>query len=129
MNQDMTFSYKYSAKENKEIQEIRDRYLPREKSKLEQLKQLDCTVQNSGITEALCTGIGGALVFGLGMCLAMQVIGSGAALAVLGVLLGIIGIGGMVGAYPVYRRVFDSTKQRLTPKILELTDELSGENL
>ena len=67
----------------------------------------------------------GALVFGLGMCLAMQIIGSGIILIALGVLLGIIGIGGMLIAYPVYRKVFNTTKEKYTPRILELTAELS----
>ena len=35
MNQENTFSYEYSAKENKEIQEIRKKYLPQSESKLE----------------------------------------------------------------------------------------------
>lgn len=125
MNQDTTFIYRYSAKENMEVQEIRKKYLPREESKFEELKRLDYTVQNSGMMESLCAGIGGALVFGLGMCLAMQVIGSGVILIALGVLLGIIGMGGMLAAYPVYRKVFDKTKQKLAPRILELTAELS----
>ena len=129
MNQDTTFIYRYSAKENTEVQEIRKKYLPREESKFEELKRLDYTVQNSGMMESLCAGIGGALVFGLGMCLAMQVIGSGVILIALGVLLGIIGMGGMLAAYPVYRKVFDKTKQKLAPRILELTAELTGEKI
>ena len=78
MEQENTFSYKYSAKENKEVEEIRKKYLPQSESKLEELKRLDGRVQSSGVLEALCVGIGGLLLFGLGMCLAMQVIGSGA---------------------------------------------------
>ena len=124
MNQE-TFTYSYSAKQNSEVLEIRKKYLPREEGKLEELKRLDYTVQTSGMTESLCAGIGGALVFGLGMCLAMQVIGNGVLLVILGVLLGIVGIAGMLVAYPVYRRVFDRTKQKFTPRILELTAELS----
>lgn len=129
MNQDTTFIYKYSAKENKEIQEIRKKYLPREESKFEELKRLDYTVQNSGMLESLCAGIGGALTFGLGLCLVMQIIGSGVFLIVLGVLLGIIGMCGMFAAYPVYRKVFQKTKQKFAPRILELTEELSGEKI
>lgn len=125
MNQDTTFIYNYSAKENKEIQEIRNKYLPREESKLEELKRLDYTVQNSGMIESLCAGIGGALVFGLGLCLAMQVIGSGALTTVLGVLLGIVGMVSMIVAYPIYRKVFDKTKEKFAPRILELTAELT----
>lgn len=124
MNQE-TFTYSYSAKQNSEVLEIRKKYLPQEESKLEELKRLDNTVQTSGMAESLSAGIGGALVFGLGLCLAMQVIESGVILVILGVLLGIVGIAGMLAAYPVYRKVFDNTKQKFTPRILELTAELS----
>lgn len=124
MNQE-TFIYSYSAKENKEIQEIRSKYLPREESKLDELKRLDNTVQGSGMIESLCLGIGGALIFGLGLCLAMQVIGEGVIAIALGVLLGIIGTAGMIVAYPIYRKIFNRTKAKLAPRILELTAELS----
>jgi len=125
MNQDTTFIYRYSAKENKEIKEIRRKYLPREESKFEELKRLDYTVQTSGMVESLCSGIGGALVFGLGLCLAMQVIGSGVFLIALGMLLGIIGMVSMIVAYPIYRKVFGKTKEKLAPRILELAAELT----
>ena len=127
MNQETTFIYNYSAKENQEVQEIRNKYLPREESKFEELKRLDYTVQTSGMIESLCAGIGGAMVFGLGFCLAMRVIGSGVLAAGLGVLLGIIGAVSMIVAYPIYRKVFCKTKEKLAPRILELTAELSGE--
>lgn len=84
MNRENTFSYKYSAKENKEVQEIRKKYLPQSESKLDELKRLDRVVQNSGMIEALCAGIGGLLVFGLGMCLAMQIFASGVLVIALG---------------------------------------------
>lgn len=128
MEKKITFNYKYSAKENKEVQEIREKYLPKTESKLEELKRLDHTVQTSGMTESLSAGIGGALVFGLGLVLAMQVIGSGMLLMALGVLLGILGTIGMIVAYPVYRRIFDKTKEEFTPRILQLANELGGEN-
>lgn len=127
MDKKAGFSYTYSAVANNEVQEIRKKYMPKEESKLEELKRLDYTVQTSGMIESLCAGIGGALVFGLGLCLAMQIVGSGIFLITLGVLLGIIGIGGMLAAYPIYRKVFDKTKQRFAPRILELTAELAGE--
>lgn len=128
MDQNITFHYHYAAKEKKEIQEIRKRYLPREESKWEELKRLDDTVQASGIPESLCAGIGGALVFGMGLCLAMQVIGDGSLLVALGVLLGMIGAGSMLAAYPVYRRVFRKTKEKYAMRILELAAELTDEN-
>jgi len=56
------FSYTYSAACNQEILNIRKKYLPREETKLEELKRLDSLVRNSGVTESLCAGIGGCLV-------------------------------------------------------------------
>ncbi len=129
MTQENTFSYRYSAKENEELQEIRNRYLPRNESKLEEIKRLDKQVQTSGIVESLVAGIGGLLVFGFGMCLSMQVIGNGIGFVVLGILIGLIGIGGMAMAYPVYRRTYHKAREKYTPRILELSAELSGESI
>ena len=124
-----TFSYKYSADENLEVQLIRKKYLPREESKLEELKRLDYTVQTSGMTESLTVGIGGALIFSLGLCFAMQVIGNGVILIMLGILLGIVGITGMLLAYPIQRKIFAKTKEKFLPRILELTEDLSTDNI
>ena len=127
ISQDNTFSYKYSAVENKEIQEIRKRYLPQSESKLEELKRLDMQVQNAGMVESLCIGIISSLVFGLGMCLAMQIIGNGIGMMVLGIVIGIIGMAGILVAYPVCRRKQRKAKENLSPRILELTEELYQE--
>lgn len=124
MNNENSFSYTYSARENQEVLNIRKKYLPQSESKLEELKRLDHLVQNSGVTESLCAGIGGCLIFGLGLCLAMEVIGH---MAWLGVLLGLVGAVGMLAAFPVYRRFFNKAKVQHTPRILELTAELSGQ--
>jgi hypothetical protein len=118
------FSYTYSATSNQEVLNIRKKYLPREETKLEELKRLDHLVQNSGVTESLCAGIGGCLIFGLGLCLAMEVIGQ---MIWLGVILGLVGAVGMLTAFPVYRKFFNKAKAQHSPRILELADELSGQ--
>ncbi len=123
MNNENAFSYTYSAPENQEVLRIRKKYLPQEETKLEELKRLDNLVQSSGMVESLCAGIGGALIFGLGMCLAMEVIGH---MIWLGVVLGLIGMAGMIFAYPVYRKFFSRAKEQYAPRILQLTEELSG---
>ena len=120
------FSYTYSATCNQEVLNIRKKYLPRGETKLEELKRLDRLVQNSGVTESLCAGIGGCLVFGLGLCLAMEVIGH---MIWLGVILGLIGTAGMLAAFPVYRKFFNKAKAQHTPRILELAAQLSGQIL
>ena len=125
MNTENTFSYTYSAQENQEVLIIRNKYLPQEESRLEELKRLDRLVQNSGVTESLCTGMVGCLVFGLGLCLAMKVIGNA---MWLGIILGLLGISGMLTAYPIYRRCFAKAKAKHTPRILELVAALGAEN-
>lgn len=118
-----TFNYTYSAPQNQQVQAIRQKYMPKEESKLDELRRLDHNVQQSGVLESLSMGIVGCLVFGLGMCLAMKVVGSS---TLLGVIVGIIGIAIMLWAYPVYRSVSGKMKAKLTPRILQLVNELSG---
>ena len=120
------FSYTYSAASNQEVLNIRKKYLPKEETKLDELKRLDSLVQNSGVTQSLCAGIGGCLIFGLGLCLAMEVIGH---MIWLGVILGLIGTAGMLAAFPVYRKFFNKAKAQHTPRILELAAQLSGQIL
>ena len=123
MSNENTFQYTYSAPENQEVLNIRKKYMPHEETKMEELKRLDNLVQGSGVMESLCVGIGGALIFGLGMCLTMEVIGH---MIWLGVVLGLIGMAGMIFAYPVYRKFFARAKEQHAPRILQLTEELSG---
>ena len=121
MSSENTFSYTYSAKDNQEVLNIRKKYLPQAESKLEELKRLDSLVQNAGMAVSLCAGVGGTLVFGLGLCLAMEVIGH---MMWLGILLGLGGIAGMIAAFPVYRKYLAKAKARYAPRILQLTEEL-----
>ena len=115
------FTYNYSAVRNKEVENIRRKYLPEEESKLETLKRLDYKVQSAGMIESLCIGIIGALVFGIGMCFFLEVF---AGVAWLTALFMIIGTLLMIPAYPIYRRIAHRTKKKLTPEILRLSEEI-----
>lgn len=128
MENEKTVVYDYSAKETSEIRQIRAKYLPREESKLDELRRLDSAVRNSGRVESITVGIIGALIFGVGMCLAMQVIAEGVWAVVLGVLVGLVGAVVMLCAYPICRKISDRAKARLAPRILELSEELPSTN-
>ena len=124
MSNENNFSYTYSAKKNQEVQDIRSKYLPHKESKLEELKRLDSQVQTAGVMESLIVGVSGCLIFGLGMCLSMEIIGH---MKWLGVILGLVGCVVMIFAYPVNRKFFFKAKEQHTPRILQLAEELSIE--
>ncbi len=126
MENNTAFHYEYSAKESAEVQAIRKKYMPQPESKLEELKRLDAQVQGAGTIESLVVGIVSALVFGTGMCHAMQVLGSGTNVILCGVALGLVGIVGMLTAYPIHRKLREQMKAKLAPRILELAAELDG---
>lgn len=116
-----TYSYNYSAARNKEVENIRNKYIPREESNLERLKKLDVRVQMAGTIESLCFGIVGALIFGLGMCFFLDVFAGATWLTALLMLLGVVI---MIPAYPIYRKIAQRTKKELAPEILRLSEEI-----
>lgn len=115
-----TFSYTYSAKQQEEIKKIREKYVPKEADKMEQLRRLDASVTRKGTVISLVVGIIGALVLGVGMCCCMV----WTDLFVLGIIVGIIGITAVLAAYPLYSFVTKREREKIAPEIIRLTAEL-----
>lgn len=114
------FSYTYSAREQTEIKHIVEKYLPKEDDKMEQLRALDRSVEQKATAASLIVGIGGALLFGLGMsCVLVW------QLLIPGLLFGLVGLVGMALAYPAYTRTLEKERKRVAPEILRLTRELT----
>lgn len=120
-NQD-SFEYTYSAPEQDEVRRIREKYLPREEqeSKLDQLRRLDAGVTKKGTVVSLMVGVISCLIMGTGMscCLVWT------DYFVLGIVIGVLGISGMVLAYPLYAHITQRERERIAPQILKLTEEL-----
>ena len=121
MENSNVFSYQYSAKQNREVEHIRRKYLPKEENKMETLRKLDARVQMAGTIPSLCIGVVGALVFGIGMCFFLDVFAGAPWLTALLMVLGAVI---MIPAYPIYRRIARKTKAELTPEILRLSEEI-----
>ena len=122
-----TFSYTYSAQQQKEVQNIRKKYLPPEEDKMERLRKLHYSATQKAQIWALVLGVVGALIMGTGMSLVMTDIGKIVGLTnalIPGILIGIIGMIPVVFAYPTYNRVLKKERQRIAPEILRLSDEL-----
>ena len=130
-NETNGFSYTYSAKEQAEIKQIRDKYTkPTEvEDKMARLRRLDASVTNTAQAVALVFGIIGALILGFGMSLIMtdlaNILGPFRDMAmVIGIVIGIVG--GVLAslAYPIYNVIVKAKRKKLAPEIIRLTDEL-----
>ena len=102
------FSYTYSAKQQEEIKKIRDKYLPKEADKMEQLRRLDKRVTEKGTTISLILGIAGTLVMGTGMSMCMV----WTELFIPGIIVGIIGIAAVSLAYPLYSYITKREREK-----------------
>ena len=100
-------------------------YAPKDSSKLVALKKLDRQARLPAIIFAYSFGIASSLVVGTGMCLAMQVIGSGMMSMVLGILIGVAGFIGCGLNYPIYKKKLKKGKEKYAFEIVELAREIS----
>ena len=104
---------------------IAKEYAPKDNSKIIALRKLDAKAKTPATVFTYTFGIVSALVFGTGMCLAMQVIGSGIAGMLLGILVGIIGMIGCGVNYPIYKKMLENGKKKYAFEIVELAREIS----
>ena len=158
MNQDIGFVYTYSAKENRELQEIRKKYLPREKkekyimnqnekeflvqkirtqytekehTQLDALKELDKKVKRPANVFAYTFGSISAIIMGSGMSLVMTDIGSIIGVAdpmFPGIIIGIVGMILALINYPIYKKVLNSRKKKYADEIIKLSDNIMKNN-
>lgn len=128
MKEQETFKMTYSAQQQEEIEEIRKKYVPQPPDKMEQLRRLDASVSQKATAVSIAVGVVGTLLLGLGMSLTMTELGAklGAAAMPLGIALGVVGLGILACAYPLYNRTLKKEREKIAPQILRLTDELQG---
>ncbi|MBO5248347.1 MAG: dihydropteridine reductase [Clostridia bacterium] len=100
-------------------------YAPKDNSKIIALKKLDAKAKLPATVFTYSFGIVASLIAGLGMCLAMQVIGSGAMMMVLGILLGTVGFIACAINYPIYKKMLEKGKAKYAYEIVELAREIS----
>lgn len=120
------FKMTYSAQQQEEIQSIRQKYVPQEESKIDQLRALDAGVNRKATTAAIIVGIIGALIMGVGMSLVMTDFGAplGTAALPVGIGVGVVGLLLLALAYPVFQFTLKKERKKVAPQILQLTDEL-----
>ena len=120
-----TFEYRYSAKQQEEIEAIRRKYLPKEVDKMEQLRQMDKRVSRKGTIISIIIGVIGCLLLGIDMCCTMEWAGRW---FVPSIIIGVIGIVMIALAYPLYERITKKERKKIAPLILKLADELKSKD-
>jgi hypothetical protein len=119
-----TFQYTYSAAQQEEIEKIRQKYIPKEENKMEQLRKLDESATKPGSIAALAVGIVSALLFGIGMCCSLVWADK---YFVVGIIIGIFGLAGAASALPLYNHITARKREKLAPIIIKLSEELSNQ--
>ena len=115
------FEYTYSPAQQAEIKEIREKYLPKEEDKMEQLRKLDKSATAKGTKLSVLVGTVSSLIMGTGMSCCMVWADS---FLILGIIIGIIGMLGVAAAYPLYLHITKKERERIAPEILRLSEEL-----
>lgn len=124
-----SFNFRYSAAQQQEIANIRNKYLPKEEDKMEQLRRLHNSASQKAQARSIALGVIGVLILGTGMSFAMtelsEILGAYKTMGMaVGILVGLVGMTLVALAYPVYNRVLKKERERIAPEILRLTDEL-----
>jgi uncharacterized membrane protein len=107
-------------------EQLANEYAPKDTSKVIALRKLDAKAKLPAIVFTYSLGIVSSLVTGIGMCLSMNVIGSGTqTMFILGVVIGLIGLCGIGVNYPIYLKMLAKGKQKYAYEIMQLANEIS----
>ncbi len=109
-------------------QKIHTRYMEKQTSEIDKLRELDARVKRPANLFAYVFGSISAIIMGTGMSLVMTDIAEKIGLGVDPMLPGIvIGVAGMIMAlvnYPIYKGILGSRKKKYGAEILTLSDQI-----
>lgn len=105
---------------------IANEYAHKDTTKVVQLKKLDAKAKRPANIFAYTFGVVSALVLGVGMCLAMKVIGDGSAVSFgVGIGVGLLGIIGASINYPIHKKMLAKGKEKYASDIIRLAKEIA----
>ena len=114
MNTDKTYAEQIAAE-----------YAPKDTSKVVALRKLDRRAKLPANIASYSIGIVAALLFGVGMCLTMGVLGDDStAMFALGIIVGVVGIAGMGVNYLIYKRLLEQGKHKYAADIIRLASQV-----
>lgn len=105
---------------------IANEYAHKDTTKVVQLKKLDAKAKRPANIFAYTFGVVTSLVLGVGMCLAMKVIGDGSVVSFgIGIGVGLLGILGVSINYPIYKKMLEKGKAKYASDIIRLAKEIA----
>lgn len=107
---------------------IAKEYAPKDASKVVALRKLDKKAKAPAEIFAYTFGTFSSLVAGLGMSLAMNVIGGTPFFMGLGIVIGIIGFVCAGVNFPIYKKLLEKGKKKYAFEIVELARQISEED-
>ena len=124
------FNYQYSASRAKEAQSIRQKYMPKEESPIERLRELDRRVSRPAQVFGYVFGSISAVIMGGGMSFIMTDLADKLGLGnmlVPGVIIGVVGLIMAAVNYPIYKGILAARKKKYAAEVIELSERIMTE--
>lgn len=114
-----------SNNEKKYVEKILNNYKEKKVTKLDELRALDKRASQGANLFAAIFGTIGSLVLGLGMCLAMKILGD---MMLLGIIIGLVGIFMVSINYFIYKKILNKNRAKYADQIKKLSEEILNNN-
>ena len=111
-----------NTNEKKYVEKTLKSYEEKKTTKLDELRALDKKAKSGANIFAYVFGSIGALVLGLGMCIAMEVILAGN--MAVGIVIGLVGIAMVSLNYFIHQKLLASSKRKYAEQIRTLSNEI-----
>lgn len=109
------------------VEKIRTRYIAKERSELDELRDLDTRVRRPANIFAYVFGSIAAIIMGAGMSLIMTDIGATLGIVspfIPGLIIGIVGMLMALVNYPMFKAILAGRKNKYGKKIIALSDKI-----
>jgi hypothetical protein len=117
------FNYTYSPKQQDDIDAIKQKYMEKNECKTDKILRLDQNVNRKGTIVSIVVGIVGMMLLGIGMSLLFTI---GGMMYIFGSVIGLIGVGVIAAAYPLYIITIKKERKKIAPIIMKLIEELEN---
>ncbi len=116
--------------EQQTAEKIRNRYVEKQPTRLDELRELDARVMRPAAVFAYVFGSISAVIMGCGMSLVMTDIGTTLALGdplIPGIVIGVAGLLLALINYPMYKGILNSRRKKYAGRILSLSEQIMND--